>query len=289
MTQFWMINTSTCPAQVYSYKYHNITYNYSTVEFILGKKKNMEHSAQHTPSPPPQTKKKSSPNRPSSSTFVLPRCCPMSSTCGRASNSETVRTASLKWPQLQGPLGWPAGWLEPLKIGWAKTPKKNRILFAGAKKSSFLGRVSYWSCWSNNTQNGEDFTKLEKRMSWVQWMFMSFLHVPISARCKALWLGIWEVPSNLDNKASLEKSKGSGNQHIFLVYCITTDLNTRFFPCPICVHSRLRRNFQARWASRRFEKIPRFFPCKKRFMWIGGFGASCSFSPWSSYLYWHWM
>lgn len=45
---------------------------------------------------------------------------------------------------------------------------------------------------------------------------MSFLHVPISARCKALWLGNLASGRDLPNKASLEKSNGSGNQHLFL-------------------------------------------------------------------------
>ena len=58
--------------------------------------------------------------------------------------------------------------------------------------------------------------------------------------------GKWERPSQ--DQAT----------NTFFVYCIKTDLNTRFFPCPICVHSRLRRNFQARWASWTtfWKKIP---------------------------------
>lgn len=78
---------------------------------------------------------------------------------------------------------------------------------------------------------------------------MSFPHVPISARCKALWLGNLGSGRDLPNKASLEKSNGSGNQHLLCILYKNRSKNTRFFPCPICVHSRLRRNFQARWAS----------------------------------------
>lgn len=149
-----------CPSVFIYCKYHNRTYNYSTVVLLRERereKKNMEHSAQHTPSPPPPppAKKKQQSSESSKSTLLLhlkrPRCCPMSRTCGRASNSETVRTASLKWPQLLGPLGWPVGWQVAPENRMRYVPPKTTESICKCEKNCLSfereDNKKHWSCW----------------------------------------------------------------------------------------------------------------------------------------------
>ena len=103
-----------CPSVSIYCKYHNRTYNYSTVVFVLRerereKKKtwNIVHNTPRHHHPPPKKKNNNHPNhpnRPSSSTLNVQGAVRWVGPVAELLTPETVRTASLKWPQLLGPL-----------------------------------------------------------------------------------------------------------------------------------------------------------------------------------------
>lgn len=136
-----------CPSVFIYCKYHNRTYNYSNYCGVRRErereKKNMEHSAQHTPSPPPPPKTKSNnhpnhPNRPSSSTLNVQGAVRW---VGPVAELLTPKPSELhRWNGLNCWDRWGDLLVDrsPLKIGCAMYPQKQPNPFASAKKTALV-------------------------------------------------------------------------------------------------------------------------------------------------------